>query len=37
MKNKHIWIPVFVFLGAGVVSLIASIIDFKAVNPQLSY
>ena len=37
MKNKHIWIPVFVFLGAGVVSLIASIVDFKAVNPQLSY
>ena len=37
MKNKHLWIPLFVFLGAGVVSLIASIIDFKGVNPQLSY
>ena len=37
MKNKHIFIPLFIFLGAGFVSLIASIIDFKAVNPQLSY
>ena len=37
MKNKHIFIPLFVFLGAGVVSLIASIIDFTAVNKQLSY
>lgn len=37
MKNKHLWIPLFVFLGAGVVSLVASIIDFKGVNPQLSY
>ena len=37
MKNKHIFIPLFVFLGAGLVSLVASIIDFKAVNPQLSY
>ena len=37
MKNKHLFIPLFVFLGAGVVSLIASIIDFKAVNKQLAY
>lgn len=37
MKNKHIFIPLFVFLGAGLVSLTASIIDFKAVNKQLSY
>ena len=37
MKNKHIFIPLFVFLGAGVVSLIWSIIDFKGVNKQLSY
>ena len=37
MKNKHIFIPLFVFLGAGVVSLIASIIDYKAVNPALAY
>ena len=37
MKNKHLWIPLFVFLGAGVVSLVASIVDFKGVNPQLSY
>ena len=37
MKRKHIYIPLFVFLGAGLVSLVASIIDFTAVNPQLSY
>ena len=37
MKNKHLWIPLFVFLGAGVISLIASIVDFNGVNPQLSY
>ena len=37
MKNKHIFIPLFVFLGAGLVSLVASIIDFKGVNKQLSY
>ena len=37
MKNKHIFIPLFVFFGAGVVSLIASIVDFTAVNKQLSY
>lgn len=37
MKNKHIWIPLFVFLGAGVVSLITSIIDYKVVNPALAY
>ena len=37
MKNKHIFIPLFVFLGAGLVSLIWSVIDFKGVNKQLSY
>lgn len=37
MKNKHIFIPLFVFLGAGLISLTASIIDFKGVNKQLSY
>ncbi len=37
MKNKHIWIPLFVFIGAGVVSLITSIIDYKVVNPALAY
>ena len=37
MKNKHIWIPVFVFIGAGIVSLITSIIDYKVVNPALAY
>ena len=37
MKNKHIFIPLFVFLGAGLVSLIASIVDFKVVNKQLAY
>lgn len=37
MKNKHLWIPLFVFLGAGVVSLVASIIDFKGVNKVQSY
>ncbi len=37
MKNKHIWIPLFIFLGAGIVSLITSIIDFKVVNPALAY
>ena len=37
MKRKHIWIPLFVFIGAGIVSLIASIIDFKVANPALAY
>ena len=37
MKNKHLWIPLFIFLGAGVVSLVASIIDFKGVNKVQSY
>ena len=37
MKNKHIWIPLFVFIGAGIISLIASIIDYKAINPALAY
>ena len=37
MKRKHIWIPLFVFIGAGIISLIASIIDFKVVNPALAY
>lgn len=37
MKNKHIFIPLFVFIGAGVISLAASIIDYKAINKQPSY
>ncbi|MBO7573848.1 MAG: hypothetical protein J6T25_03630 [Bacilli bacterium] len=37
MKNKHIYIPLFIFLGAGLVSLIASAVDFKGPNKQLSY
>ena len=37
MKNKHIFIPLFVFIGAGVISLTASIIDYKAINKQPSY
>ena len=37
MKKKHIWIPAFIFIGAGLVSLIYSIIDFKAVNKVEAY
>ena len=37
MKNKHIWIPAFVFIGAGLVSLIYSIIDYKAINKVEAY
>ena len=37
MKNKHIWIPAFVFIGAGIVSLIYSIIDYKAINKVDAY
>lgn len=37
MKNKHIFIPLFVFIGACVVSLAYSIIDFKVINKQPSY
>ena len=37
MKNKHIFIPLFVFIGAGLLSLIYSIIDYKAINPALAY
>lgn len=37
MKNKHLWIPAFIFIGACVVSLIYSIIDFTAINPGLAY
>ena len=37
MKNKHIFIPLFVFVGACVISLAASIIDYKAINKQPSY
>ena len=37
MKNrKHIFIPLFIFIGACIVSLIYSIIDFKVVNPTLA-
>ena len=37
MKNKHIFIPLFVFVGACVVSLVYSIIDYKVINKQPSY
>ena len=37
MKNKHIFIPLFVFIAAGIVSLITSIVDYKVVNPALAY
>ena len=38
MKNrKHIFIPLFVFIGACLVSLIWSIIDFTVVNRSPSY
>ena len=37
MKNKHIFIPLFVFIGACVISLATSIIDFKVINKQPSY
>ena len=37
MKNKHIFIPLFVFIGACVVSLAYSIIDYKAINKAPSY
>ena len=38
MKNrKHIFIPLFIFLGACIVCLIVSIIDFKVANKALSY
>lgn len=37
MKNKHIFIPLFVFIGACVVSLAYSIIDYKVINKQPSY
>ena len=38
MKNKkHIFIPLFVFLGALIVGLVWSIIDFTVVNPSKNY
>ena len=37
MKNKHIWIPVFALIGTGLIGLIASIIDFKAINKVEAY
>ena len=37
MKNKHLWIPAFVFIGAGIISLIYSIIDYKAINKVEAY
>ncbi len=37
MKNKHIFIPLFVFIGAAVISLTASIIDYKVINKAPSY
>lgn len=36
MKNKHIWIPAFVFIGAAIVSLVYSIVDFKVINRALA-
>ena len=38
MKNKkHIFIPLFIFLGACVICLVISIISFKVVDKALSY
>ena len=38
MKNrKHLFIPLFIFLGAALISLIYSIIDYKVINPTLAY
>lgn len=38
MKNKkHIFIPLFVFIGAFIVGLVWSIIDFTVVNSSKSY
>lgn len=37
MKNKHIFVPLFVFIGACVISFTYSIIDYKAINKQPSY
>ena len=37
MKNKHLWIPAFIFIGAGLVSLIYSIVDYKAINKVDAY
>ena len=38
MKNrKHIFIPLFIFLGACLICLVISIINFKVVNKALSY
>ena len=37
MKNKHIWIPAFIFIGAAIFSLIYSVIDYKAINKVQAY
>ena len=37
MKNKHIWIPAFVLIGACVVGLVYSTVDYKGVNKAPSY
>ena len=37
MKNKQLVIPLFVLIGACVVSLAYSIVDYKAINKQPSY
>ena len=37
MKNKHLFIPLFVFLGACLVSLVYSVIDYKGLNRALAY
>ena len=36
MKNKHLFIPLFVFIGACLISLIYSIVDYKVINPTLA-
>ena len=36
-KRKHIFIPLFIFLGACVICLVISIINFKVVNKTSSY
>ena len=38
MKNKkHIFIPLFIFIGACVIALVASLINFKADNANKAY
>ena len=37
MKNKHLFIPLFVFIGACLLSLVISIIEYKGINRALAY